>query len=196
MGEIRSTLDIIMEKTRDLSLSPEEKRKLKRQEWLGKARGWVQKYQDDLIDVYEVKAALQKLGESEGADHLLREEIIAAIEPGGRNGKHWDLLENLWNSDLKGHKEMVRQVEEELDQARRERIRLALDRLAERRYFRHGGGPEPEPRPGMDRFPPAADRGMPTGTEPSPLRSPERKRSDGLLASLSDKIEPVRPPPP
>jgi hypothetical protein len=132
MGEIRSTLDIIMEKTRDLSLSPEEKRKLKRQEWLGKARGWVQKYQDDLIDVYEVKAALQKLGESEGADLFLKEEIIAAIEPGGRNRKHWDLLENLWDSDLQGQKEMVRQVQEELDQARRERIRLALDRLAER----------------------------------------------------------------
>jgi hypothetical protein len=132
MGEIRSTLDIIMEKTRDLSLSPEEKRKLRRQEWLGKARGWLQKYQDDLIDVYEVKAALQKLGESEGADHLLKEEIIAAIEPGGRNTKHWDLLENLWTSDLTGHKEMVLRLQEELDQARRERIRLALDRLAER----------------------------------------------------------------
>jgi hypothetical protein len=43
MGEIRSTLDIIMEKTRDLSLSPEEKRRLKGQEWLGRARGWVRK---------------------------------------------------------------------------------------------------------------------------------------------------------
>jgi hypothetical protein len=132
MGEIRSTLDIIMEKTRDLSLSPEEKRKLRRQEWLGKARGWVQKYQDDRVDVHEVKAALQKLGESEGADQLLKEEIIAAIEPGGSNGKHWELLETLWTSDLKSYKEIVRQAEGQLDQARKEWIRLALNRLAER----------------------------------------------------------------
>jgi hypothetical protein len=132
MGEIRSTLDIIMEKTRDLSLSPEEKRKLKGQEWLGRGRGWVQKYLDDLIDVMDVKAALQKLGESEGADHLLKQEIINAIEPGGDNGKRWDLLENLWPSDLKRHKEIVRLFEEELEEARGEKTRSALDRLAER----------------------------------------------------------------
>jgi hypothetical protein len=132
MGEIRSTLDIIMEKTRDLSLSPEEKRKLRGQEWLGKARGWVQKYQDELIGVKEVQAALQKLGESEGADRLLKQEIIGAIEPGGDNGKRWDLLERLWPTDLERHKEIVRHFQEELEQARSEKIRLALDRLAER----------------------------------------------------------------
>ena len=132
MGEIRSTLDIIMEKTRDLSLSPEEKRRLRGQEWLGKARGWVQKYQDDLIDVNDVKSALQKLGESEGSDHLLKQEIIGAIEPGGDNGKRWELLESLWPSDLKGHKERVRHFQEELEHARSERIRLILNRLAER----------------------------------------------------------------
>ena len=132
MAEIRSTLDLIMEKTRDLSLSPEEKRKLRGAEWLGKARGWVQKYQDDLIEVKDVKAALQKLGESEGADHLLKHEIIAAIEPGSDNGKRWDLLESLWPLDLKRHKEIVRHCQEELEQARSEKIRQALDRLAEK----------------------------------------------------------------
>jgi hypothetical protein len=133
MAEIRSTLDLIMEKTRDLSLSPEEKKKLRGQEWLGKARGWVQKFRDDLIEVQEVKAALQKLGESAGADLLLKQEIIAALEPGGENGKHWELLENLWTADFKVHQEVLRRFQEELEQARAERIRLALNRLAEKK---------------------------------------------------------------
>ncbi len=132
MGEIRSTIDLIMEKTRNLSLSPEEKRRLKGQEWLGKARGWVQKYLDDLIEVNGVLAALQKLGESEGGDLLLKQEIIGAIEPGADNGKRWDLLESLWSSNLKRYKEIVRLFQDELERARSEKVRLALDRLAER----------------------------------------------------------------
>jgi hypothetical protein len=132
MGEIRSTLDIIMEKTRGLSLSPEEKKKLRGQEWLGKARGWVRKYRDELIDVNEVKAALRKLGESEGADHLLKQDIIGAIEPGSDNSTCWSLLEALWTSDFKRPKEIVRKFQEELDQARSEWLPPALDRLAQR----------------------------------------------------------------
>lgn len=62
----------------------------------------------------------------------MKQEIIGAIEPGGDNEKRWDLLENLWPSDLKRPKEIVRLFQAQMEQARSEKNRLALDRLAER----------------------------------------------------------------
>ncbi|MCU0578320.1 MAG: hypothetical protein MUF69_02110 [Desulfobacterota bacterium] len=96
MGEIRSTLDIIMERTKNLSLSEEEKQKIKQQEWLGKARGWVQKYLDGLVDPEELQAAMATLGEAKEAGSLLRRELIEAVDLEGDNARRWEVLETLW----------------------------------------------------------------------------------------------------
>ena len=96
MGEIRSTLDLIMERTKNLSLTQEEKQKIKQQEWLGKARGWVQKYLDGVVDLEELKAAIATLDDAEAAGSLLRRELIEAVDPEGDNAKRWEALETLW----------------------------------------------------------------------------------------------------
>ena len=44
MGEIKSTLDIIMEKTKGLTMSEEERTSFKEKELTGKVKGLVQKY--------------------------------------------------------------------------------------------------------------------------------------------------------
>ena len=49
MGEIKSTLDLVMEKTRHLTLSREEKEEQKRVEVNKRLKGLVQKYQDNLL---------------------------------------------------------------------------------------------------------------------------------------------------
>jgi hypothetical protein len=48
MAEIKITLDIIMEKTRHLVLSPEEKQQLELDQHLRKIPGYLQKYLDDV----------------------------------------------------------------------------------------------------------------------------------------------------
>jgi len=58
MGEIKRTLDLIMEKTKNLTMSPEEKEEIRRQEWLKKTRGWIQKFLDDLVDMDKIKTEL------------------------------------------------------------------------------------------------------------------------------------------
>ena len=49
MGEIKSTLDLVMEKTRHLTLSQEEKDSQKKVEVHKRLKGLVQKYRDNLL---------------------------------------------------------------------------------------------------------------------------------------------------
>jgi hypothetical protein len=49
MGEIKSTIDLVMEKTRHLTLSREEKDAQKKVEVHKRLKGLVQKYQDNLL---------------------------------------------------------------------------------------------------------------------------------------------------
>ena len=41
MAEIKSTMDLIMERTKNLTMTDEEKKKLQLDELRGKVRGWV-----------------------------------------------------------------------------------------------------------------------------------------------------------
>ena len=49
MGEIKSTLDLVMEKTRHLTLSQKEKEEQKQIEVNKRLKGLLQKYQDNLL---------------------------------------------------------------------------------------------------------------------------------------------------
>ena len=49
MAEIKSTLDLVMEKTRNLSLSSEERAEQKSKEIRSQIRGLIQKFQDQII---------------------------------------------------------------------------------------------------------------------------------------------------
>jgi hypothetical protein len=132
MGEIRSTVDLIMEKTRDLSLSPEEKETLRGQEWLGKARGWVQKYLDELIRLEDLKREIRNLGASEGMEGVLKEEIIAPVDPGEDQQRRWEALEALWQIPQRAYAEMLIRCQDSLSQAEGKRMGGMLDRLKQR----------------------------------------------------------------
>ena len=75
MGEIKSTLDIIMEKTRHLVLSPEERRQFERDEELRKVPGYVQKLLDDVCnDIFKLdtlKSLVRILSRINKLSHLL-----------------------------------------------------------------------------------------------------------------------------
>ncbi|MBW2432576.1 MAG: hypothetical protein JRF36_03165, partial [Deltaproteobacteria bacterium] len=49
MGEIKSTLDLVMEKTRNLNLSDEEKQDQKNKEIESRLNGLLQKFEDQII---------------------------------------------------------------------------------------------------------------------------------------------------
>jgi len=101
MGEIRSTLDIIMEKTKGLTMTEDEKRELKRKEMAGKFKGLVQKFLDNIIDLDRLKAEAAVVGQ--GHEDMFRrvstKEVIERIEPEGDNEYLLKILESTTGMD-------------------------------------------------------------------------------------------------
>ena len=115
MGEIKSTLDLVLEKTRHLSLSEEEKRQQKRQDALDRLSGLLQRYLDGKLDIDRLEEDLDQLVQSDGGpdEPNVREEIMRRIELGGGSEKWLALLQTRYGLDTFA----VRKVEEEFQQA-------------------------------------------------------------------------------
>jgi hypothetical protein len=92
MAEIKSTLDLIMEKTKGLTLSPKEKEEIRREEWAKKARGWIQKFLDGWIDMDKVKSELPGQEAPSGWEKILQTEIISPLDPEEDNEKRFQLI--------------------------------------------------------------------------------------------------------
>ncbi len=60
MGEIKSTIDLVLEKTRNLTLSKEEKLGLAREELEKKIGGLLNRYLDNLLPISRLKEELKK----------------------------------------------------------------------------------------------------------------------------------------
>ena len=96
MGEIKSTLDIIMEKTKDLTLTDEEKNAFQKSETEGKVRGILQKFLDGLMDSKRLKEEIIGLGDKQYslAKEALLKECLDRMEPGADNTPLLEVLEN------------------------------------------------------------------------------------------------------
>ena len=94
MGEIKSTLDLVMARTRHLSLSDDEKRRHQTEAFEKRLQGLLQQYADGALSVkkaVERIAALQT--EMKTMDRrILLAVIIKCIEPGRDNALWLDLL--------------------------------------------------------------------------------------------------------
>jgi hypothetical protein len=68
MGEIKSTLDLVMEKTKHLSLSEEEKLNTKKIDMQNKIRGLINKYEESTLNFTELKKSIDSLQKQYGSD--------------------------------------------------------------------------------------------------------------------------------
>lgn len=97
MGEIKSTLDLVMERTRHLSLSAEEKETQRRDAFAKRLQGLLQQYADDALSVDEVRKRIADL-QSEidiSGPELPAEAVIQRVDPDGDNDGWLALLEHL-----------------------------------------------------------------------------------------------------
>ena len=83
MGEIKSTLDIVLEKTRHLTLNPEEKAKQTQKEIGRRIKALLQKYQDGLLSAKQLQIDYETLKKDyDLADNtILINEIISRLDP-------------------------------------------------------------------------------------------------------------------
>lgn len=97
MAEIKSTLDLVMERTRHLSLSDEEKAAQQWEAFAKRLQGLLQQYADEALDLEGFQKERRTL-EAEYGTHdpdLVRQAVAARIDPAGDNRRWLDLLASL-----------------------------------------------------------------------------------------------------
>jgi hypothetical protein len=131
MAEIKSTLDLIMEKTKGLTLSPKEKEEIRREEWLKKARGWIQKFLDGWVDMDKVKKELFSQEAPGGWKKILQPEITGPLEPEGDNEKRLELITGLLEMPREPFLIILKVCIQKLEQEKIRLMDLSVNRLAE-----------------------------------------------------------------
>ncbi len=144
MGEIKSTLDLVMEKTKNLNLSNEEREQQKNKEIMDRLRGLVQKFQDNILSTDNLRSDYQKLKKEYGLtnNRLLIEEICSQIQPGKDNQALFDLLVEFKLPDFERLKSVLQEFQTVLDTAAGQRHKILKDQLA-KTYFISGSAVVP-----------------------------------------------------
>jgi hypothetical protein len=101
MAEIKSTLDIIMEKAKKFSVTEEERQGFKRQELEGKIKGLVQKTIDGILDSqrFRVEVTALQAKDKDLVDQILKDEVVARIEVEVNSEALLAILENTAGSE-------------------------------------------------------------------------------------------------
>ncbi|MBN2031926.1 MAG: hypothetical protein JW836_01515 [Deltaproteobacteria bacterium] len=133
MPEIKSTLDLIMEKAEKFTVTDEEKAAFRRRELEGKIKGLVQKYLDGLLDLERLKeqAAAFAANEEQTAYELMRVETLQRIKPGQNNERLLNVL-SVMGVNVEVVKKLLRDFEKRIRQGEKKRAELALENLRKR----------------------------------------------------------------
>jgi hypothetical protein len=122
MAEIKSTLDLIMEKTKNLTMTDEEKKAVHSQELRKKIKGWVQRCIDGTMNIAHLKENVQQEMKKEpGLPADLLEELLKKIDPEGANEVQFEIIESVLQRDTAPLKELIEQFRVELAEKVRER---------------------------------------------------------------------------
>jgi hypothetical protein len=118
MGEIRSTLDIIMEKTKGLAMSEAEKKAFKEQEMAGKVKGLIRKVMAGAVDMDKLKVEVAAFAERDEdvVRMMIREESIPRIEIGEDNEPILRILEETTEVDTGSIRKALKEFEGSLEQ--------------------------------------------------------------------------------
>ena len=126
MTEIRSTLDLVMEKTRNLTFSSEEKRALQVKDARKGFNGLLQRYLDGLLELDEVQKGVTRLEEKFelGDRGVLRKVVVDKLAPESMRGPLLVLLEQVFGCDTTALRALGKDYKDEIatraDDRRRE----------------------------------------------------------------------------
>lgn len=131
MGEIKSTLDIIMEKARRIAVTDEEKEAFQRKEAEGKIRGLLQKFLDGFMDMETLKRDLHAFPDKYGrvAKGFLKNECLGRIDPEKDNSALLQVIEAVEGADIKALRKMLDQFRKDMEQHLNEREKELLRSL-------------------------------------------------------------------
>ncbi|MBN1614703.1 MAG: hypothetical protein JW950_09585 [Deltaproteobacteria bacterium] len=135
MAEIKSTMELALEKTKNLTLSEEEKKALQASEWTGKVRGLVQKYLDDAIGITQLKSALSEDKKAiERLRDILEMELLDNIQPDSDdiNEKIFQIFRDILERNPESLVQAVRNVQQDLERERQKHFDHLKEELQNR----------------------------------------------------------------
>ena len=134
MGEIKSTLDLVLEKTKNLTLSSEEKETQKQKEIENRIKGMVQKYQDGILSKNQLITdyELLKKDYTISQNNSLIVEITQRIEPDQDNQTLIELLQECCTIDTAAIETIIEDFRKEYITASQNRIEQLREDLAQR----------------------------------------------------------------
>ena len=134
MAEIKSTLDIIMEKTKNLTMTDEEKEFYKQKERSGKLKGLIQKTIDGVISMDQMKVKMASLVDKDPdlCHQLIREETTDRLSPGDDNTAVLALLEVVEGIESTGIKQLLKDYEKKIEMEKGGREKIFMERLKKR----------------------------------------------------------------
>jgi hypothetical protein len=129
MGEIKSTLDLVLEKTRHLTLSSEEKQEHTQKEIEKRIKGMLQKYQDGILPDKQLQIDYEKLQKDSNLsdNNILISEIINRLNPDQDNQSLLEILEECCSIDSATIKEVINDYRDAYHKA----AGIRMDRLKE-----------------------------------------------------------------
>jgi hypothetical protein len=134
MGEIKSTLDLVLEKTKNLTLSSEEKESQKQKEIENRIKGLVQKYQDGILSINQLLTDYELLKKDYNIpqNNSLIVEITQRIEPDQDNQPLLELLQACCAIDTAAIEMIIENFRKEYITASQNRIERLREDLAKR----------------------------------------------------------------
>jgi hypothetical protein len=131
MGEIKSTLDIIMEKTKGFTMTDEEKKAFKRKEVEGKVEGLLQKFLDGSMSLDRFKREVGAFGHEQydmARDYMV-EACMGRIDPEGDNAPLLDILQSIGGVETEPIRKILSEFYRELEKRQTDRQKLLRKKL-------------------------------------------------------------------
>jgi hypothetical protein len=134
LGEIKSTIDLVLEKTRDLTLSREEKLSLAREELDKKLHGILNRYLDNLLPLSRLKEEVEIIDSKEhGLSYkLIKKHLLAHFDLDGENSSVLSALSEIAGFDILPLTVLRKEYQAEKEETKRAFNDSALLSLKER----------------------------------------------------------------
>lgn len=131
MGEIKSTLEIIMEKTKGLTMTEEEKKGLQKREIEAKVKGFLQKFMDGIIDWQRIRVGIAGLGQErhQMARKALLEGCLGRIDPEADNERILDVLEQVVGVNTGAFRKLLSKFHQDLAKKRDDQTSVLKQQL-------------------------------------------------------------------
>jgi uncharacterized protein YnzC (UPF0291/DUF896 family) len=145
MAEIKSTLDIIMEKTKNLTMTEEERETFQRKEWEGKVKGWVQRHLDGKIDIDTLNSNIEN-GQRSYLElrHIFKTELLEHVKLDGDNREVFHILEELLGIRTETIEDLMLSLKSEMDSQWTQKMKILGDELRKREIYGSSVVPNPK----------------------------------------------------